>query len=135
MGAIALAVLSTWAIGCPGGNFLTKRPAFTGLSTNFESLLPSKYKVNLVTVLVYRAFHICSSYAHFHDQLCNIKRFLQQNCFPKHLIDKLIKKFLDGQYIPKIRPATVSKLPVIFCLPYLVHLVSSSTSSISTVSG
>ena len=94
-----------------GNGFATnvyRKKTFTGLYTNFESLSPSKYKVNLVTVLVYRAFHICSSYAHFHDHLCNIKRFLQQNCFPKHLIDKLIKKFLDGQYIPKIRPATVS---------------------------
>ena len=103
-----------------GNGFATnlyRKKTLTGLYTNFESLSPSKYKVNLVTVLVYRSFHICSSYAHFHDQLCNIKRFLQQNCFPKHLIDKLIKKFLDGQYIPKIRPATVSKLPVIliFC--------------------
>ena len=105
-----------------GNGFATnlyRKKTFTGLYNNFESLSPSKYKVNLATVLVYRAFHICSSYVHFHDQLCNIKRFLQQNCFPKHLIDKLIKKFLDGRFIPKIRPATVSKLPVIFCLPYL----------------
>ena len=82
-----------------GNGFATnlyRKKTSTGLYTNFESLPPSKYKVNLVTVLVYRAFHICSSYAHFHDQLCNIKRSLQQNCFPKHLIDKIIKKFLDG---------------------------------------
>ena len=29
MGAIALTVLSTWAIKRPGGNFLTKRPVQT----------------------------------------------------------------------------------------------------------
>ena len=40
---------------------LYRKKTFTGLYANFESLSPSKYKVNLVTVLVYRAFHICSS--------------------------------------------------------------------------
>ena len=87
-----------------GNGFATnlyRKKAFTGLYTDSESLSPSKYKVNLVIVLVYRAFHICCSYAHFHDQLCNIKRFLQQNCFPKHLIDKLIKKFWMGNLYPK----------------------------------
>ena len=44
---------------------------------------------------------------------------LLQNCFPRHLIDKLIKRFLDGQYVPKLRVATVSKLPILLYLPYL----------------
>ena len=43
---------------------------FTCLYTNFESLSPMQYKINLISVLIYRAFQICSSYIAFHDQVC-----------------------------------------------------------------
>ena len=44
-----------------GNNFMTSlKKTFTGLYTDFASLAPNKYKNNLISVLIYRAFHICS---------------------------------------------------------------------------
>ena len=62
--------------------YVSRKKTFTGLYTHFDSLSPVQYKINLISVLIYRAFHICSSYKAFHSQICNIKRFLQQNRFP-----------------------------------------------------
>ena len=50
---------------------------FTGLYIIFESLSPIKYKINLIFVLIYHAYHICSSYLSFHEHVCSIERFLQ----------------------------------------------------------
>ena len=80
-----LAVLVTH----PGNGFSTNlylKKTLTGLYTNFESLSPNQYKVNLISVLICHAYHISSSYLSFHDQVCNIKRFFQHNRFPIHLV-------------------------------------------------
>jgi len=105
---------------------LYRKKTFTGLYTHFDSLLPLQYKINLISVLIYRAFHICSSYKAFHSQICNIKRFLQQNRFPAQLIDRIIERFLSKQYVADIKPSNVPKLPILLFLPYLgvysIHL-------------
>ena len=103
---------------------LYRKETFTGLYTNFESLSPIQYKVNLIAVLIYRAYHICSSYLSFHKQVCSIKRFLLQNRFPIHLINRVIRNFLDKQYVTKIKSQNVPKLSVLILLPYLgVHSI------------
>ena len=80
---------------------------FTGLYTNFDSLSPIQYKINLITVLIDYASHICSSYFAFLEQVVKIKRFLQYNRFPIYLINCVIKNFLDKQYVNKIIPPNV----------------------------
>ena len=47
---------------------LFRKSTFTGLFTDLSSLSPSIYKVNLISILVFRAFHICSSYVSFHKE-------------------------------------------------------------------
>ena len=57
-----------------GSNFCTilyRKKTFTGLYTEFPSFAPDKYKSNLISVLVYRAFHICSSYQNSHNENCS----------------------------------------------------------------
>ena len=69
-----------------GNNFMTslyRKKTFTGLYTDFASLAPEKYKNNLISVLIYRAFHICSSYKNFHDEIVRIKEMLSKNSFPR----------------------------------------------------
>ena len=62
----------------------------------------------------------------FHSEVCNIKRFLQQNRFPLQLVDRIIKRVLNKQYVVDIKPITVAKLPILLSLPYLsvydIHL-------------
>ena len=113
-----LDVLVTW----DGSDFVTdlfRKKTFTGLYTDFGSLTTSNYKTNLITVLVYRAFHICSTYISFHTQLLFIKEVLHDNCYPKYLIDSFIKRFLNKHFDPRLEPTTVQKMPLCFYITYL----------------
>ena len=102
------------------------RKTFTGLYTNFDSLSPIQYKVDLISVLIYRAYHICSSYLPFREQAVKIKRFLQYNHFPIYPVSRVVRNFLDKQYITKATSPGVPKLLVLLSFPYLgsrsVHL-------------
>ena len=98
---------------------LYRKKTFTGLYTDFGTLSPNKYKVNLIRVLVYRAFHICSTYANFHEEVVRIKGILKENCFPLPLVDRVIKTFLDQQFSKRPTPPREEKEFLIFCLPFL----------------
>ena len=100
---------------------LYRKSTFTGLYADFGSLIPNKYKINLINVLIYRAFHICSTYANFQKELCSIKTFLLDNCFPKSLIDRVIRTFLNNQFSKnnKTSSQTDDKQRILFFLPYL----------------
>ena len=52
------------SLSSDGSGFSTtlyRKKTFTGLYTEFSSLAPNKYKVNLISILIYIAFHICST--------------------------------------------------------------------------
>ena len=75
-----LDVLVTW----DGSAFVTdlfRKKTFTGLYTDFGSLTPSNCKTNLITGLMYRDFHICSTYISFHKQLLFIKEVLHNDYY------------------------------------------------------
>ena len=100
---------------------LFRKKTFTGLYTNFSSLSPNLYKTNLISCLVYRAFHICSSYSKFHNEILRIKSILAKNCFPQSLVDKFIRSFLDKQFskVSTSNEQESKKTSITFCLPYL----------------
>ena len=100
---------------------LFRKKTFTGLYTNFSFLSPNGYKTNLISCLVYRAFHICSSYANFHNEILRIKCILAKNCFPQSLADKFIRSFLDKQFskVSTSNNQEGKKTSITFCLPYL----------------
>ena len=98
---------------------LYRKKTFTGIYTDFGTLSPNKYKVNLIRVLVYRAFHICSTYSNFHAEVVRIKGILKENCFPPPLVDRVIKSFLDQQFSKGPPPSREEKEFLMFCLPFL----------------
>ena len=105
-----------------GTNFSTslyRKKTFTGLYTDFASLSPDKYKANLISVLVYRAFHICSTYQNFHDEIVRIKEILFKNCFPRALTDRIIKSFFDKRFAPRPPAPQEAKTALLLCIPYL----------------
>ena len=105
-----------------GSNFSTslyRKKTFTGLYTDFSSLAPDKYKNNLISVLVYRVFHICSSYQNVHNEIVRIKEILVKNSFPRALIDRIIKSFLDKRFAPRPPAPQEAKTALLFCMPYL----------------
>ena len=93
---------------------LYRKKTFTGLYTDFASLSPDKYKVNLVRILVFRAFHICSTCSNFHNELIRIKRILADNCFPRSIIDRVIKSFLDDKFGNRPLRKKMIKLPLFY---------------------
>ena len=104
-----------------GNNFMTslyRKKTFTGLYTDFASLAPDKYKNNLISVLIYRAFHICPSYKNFHDEIIRIKEILSKNSFPRALTDRIIKSFLDQRFLPRAPALAEAKMALLFCIPY-----------------
>ena len=46
-----------------------RKPAFTGLTMNFNSFIPKHFKYNLISCLIFRAFKICSSEMSFDREL------------------------------------------------------------------
>ena len=48
-----------------------------------------------------------------------IKKILTENCFPKSLIDRIIKKFLDRQFRLNPPKEADNKVPILFCIPFL----------------
>ena len=67
--------------------FLTavyRKPAFTGLYTNWNSFESTKRKANLVGTLVHRSLKICSK-SKLQEELNQIRSILQQNGYPELL--------------------------------------------------
>ena len=77
-----------------------RKPIFTGLSTNFFSFTPYIYKLNSIKTLIYRAYHISSSYLQFNQEINFLRKYFTDNLFPSHLVDSATKKFLNNIYQP-----------------------------------
>ena len=104
------------------GRFITsvyRKPTYTGLSLQYDSLVPHKYKFNLVQTLVTRAFRISSNYFILCDEIDFIKDNLRKNGFPNHILERAVKKTLDGIFIKKDPYLTVPKDSIYLCLPYI----------------
>ena len=104
------------------GKFSTtiyRKPAFSGVYSNFESFLPSVYEFGLVYTLVYRCFHICSDWKKFHAELTFLKTIFRKNSYPENFIHKCFKKFLDNIHLVKEKVPTVERKRLLLDLPYL----------------
>ena len=96
-----------------------RQPTFSGVYSNFESFLPSVYKLGIVYTLIYRYFRICSNQTQFHTELIFLKGIFQKNSYPKYFIDKCFKKFLNNVHLVKENVPTVEKKRLLLVLPYL----------------
>ena len=77
--------------------FLVKKTTI-GSFTSYLSFSPLSYKIGLVKALTHRAFKICSNWCLFHDEVNNIKKYLEKNSYPKNFIDRAIKMYLEKQF-------------------------------------
>ena len=101
---------------------LFRKPSFTGLGSNFFSFCPLIFKVNALKTLLYRAFHICSSYQALHLELTFLTKYFCQNSFPNKLVSYHIRQFLWKQYDNKPKLHTVAKKEKFIVLPYLGYV-------------
>ena len=95
------------------------KPADKGLFYNFQSFIPESYKSNLIYILVYKIFHIASSYIIFDIDRRVLKAKFLKNGFSSVLFNLTVGKFLDKLYTPEEVVATVKRMRVTMVLPYL----------------
>ena len=89
---------------------------------NFKSFIPETHKIGLIKSLLFWCFSLCSDFIKFHHEVDKLKSILCKNSYPRDLIDKCIKKFLDKILTPKPVVSTVPKKNLIIILPYLSKL-------------
>lgn len=99
-----------------------RKPTYTGLTTKFSSYIPIKYKSNLVSILIYRAFKISKNYHIFHQEVEFIISILKLNSFPLNFIFNIIRKTVNKLVSPQSTPLSVSKDIIYMKLPYLGSL-------------
>ena len=75
-----------------------RKSTFSGLGISFFSFCPSRFKINSITTLLHRAFNVCSSYQHLHEEFEFLCNFFCNNGFPVSLIRSKINHFLNSKY-------------------------------------
>ena len=78
-----------------------RKPTFTGRLLNFKSLVPKIWKRNTVHAMIFRAYHLTSSWKFFHEEVQKIKDILCFNNYPKWWLEKSLRGFLDKIYAPE----------------------------------
>jgi len=96
-----------------------RKPTYTGLTTKFNSYIPIKYKGNLISTLIFRAFKISKDYFIFIKEIDFITNILRLNMFPINFIEKNIRTTLNRLLVPVEPTLTVSKDVIYMKLPYL----------------
>ena len=99
-----------------------RKKTFSGVYTNFKSFIPETYKIALIKSLLFRCFSLCSDFIKFHHEIDKLKGILYKNSYPRDLVDKCIKEFLDKILAPKPVVSTVPKKNLVIGLPYLGKL-------------
>ena len=103
-------------------SFLTgtyRKPTFNGICTNYNSLIPSEYKIGLVNILLELCFQITSSYKIVYKEIEKLKTIMIKNAYPRPFLDKVIKYFLDKRFNVKPVCDTANKYKARITLPYL----------------
>ena len=96
-----------------------RKPTFSGVYSNYRSLIPSEYKIGLVTTLLYRAYELVSDYERLDKEIKNLKEILRRNRYPDSFLDKVVYTFLNNKYSPKATIPTVPRRKIRLVLPYL----------------
>ena len=89
---------------CNSNTFETSvyhKATYTGVLLNFKSFAPFEYKLRLIKTLLDRIFKISSSWNIFDAEKNKLTKTLLRNLYPKRLIDKCIKRYLDNKYLKK----------------------------------
>ena len=96
-----------------------RKPTFSEIFTNFESIIPGIYKRGLIETLLRRSFKLCSSYENIRREIETLKSVLKHNSYSHNLVNHYIKKFLNKLFFQRDLNFTVPKRELICMLPYL----------------
>ena len=96
-----------------------RKETFTGVYTNFSSLIPLGHKFGMVYTLLHRCFCLVSDMSKFHFEIEKLKEILLSNGYSNKFIDKCISKFMNKLYIKKPVMLTVPKKELYLVLPFM----------------
>ena len=91
----------------------------SGVFTNYESFIFDTYNIDLVHMLLFRFFKICSSMENFHVEVEHLRNIFKCNNYSVNIIDECIKKFLDKLNVARQIVRTVPKRELLVVLPFL----------------
>ena len=87
-----------------------RNPTFSGVFTNFESIISKSYKRSLIDTLLYTLLYsLCSNMKNFNQEISSLKSVIKSNGYPKNFIDSCIKNKVS---------LTVPKLKLVCVLAY-----------------
>ena len=72
-----------------------RKPTDTGLTMNFHSLAPKKYKRSVVSGMIYRIKNACSTEDNFKSSIEKAKILLRKNQYPPSFFEPIIAKTLE----------------------------------------
>ena len=78
--------------------YVFRKSTFTGLGTSFFSYCTYLFKINAIKTLLYRAYHISSSYFILDIEFNFLRQYFAKNGYPLGLVNSHIKKFLAKKY-------------------------------------
>ena len=91
-----------------------RKPTFTGVMLNWNSLTSIKYKTGLIRCLLDRSFKICSSERQKDIEMEQLRILLLKNNYPKQIIEKEFNKFLEKKSKQiELHPANKTMKPII----------------------
>ena len=99
-----------------------RKKTFSGVYTSFKSFIPETYEISLIKSRLFQCFSLCSDFIKFHHEIDKLKSILYKNSYPRDLVDKCIKEFLDKILAPKPVVSAVPKKNLVIALPYLGKL-------------
>ena len=93
------------------------KKTYTGLLTNYFSFTPSSYKIGLIRSLIDRIYKINNSWHGFHLDCKEFKHTMQKNSFPKTIVEKVMKQYLDSKFEPPTNTTNIT--PRYYKLPFI----------------
>jgi hypothetical protein len=96
-----------------------RKPTSTSLFTNYNSFTPIGYRLSVFKCLIYRAYHLCSNWKLFHEEITHVRSMLLRNSYPAWILDKIIKISVSKFTGPKCVVFGPSNDRIYIGIPYL----------------
>ena len=98
-----------------------RKATFFGLGTSYFSFCSSRFKSNILSTLISRAYKVCSTYKNLDIEFKFLKNFFIENGFPLSMINSSIRRYLNNSTVCSVTKElipTCSKKNVYVSLPY-----------------
>ena len=105
------------------------KPTDVGLATKFDSAIAFRYKINLISCLVERAYRLNSTLSNFRNHLTYLISYFCKNNYPQKLVLETIKRKVDTLKNPSLPVHTATKEKIYLKVPFLSTMTNRKFSS------